>query len=162
MKYVLVGKIVNTFGIRGEMKVTIETDNLHRFDKGNTLYIGEDYEKAIVSSSRFHKGCCLLTINDLYDINSILDYVNKNLYIDLDEVRKPGEIYYDDLIGCMVYDDTILIGKVIDILEVPQGSLLQIEKLDKEISLVPNRKEFVNSVDIDNKKIVLNVIEGLL
>ncbi len=162
MKYALVGKIVNSFGIRGEMKVTIETDNLHRFDKGNTLYIGEEHEKVVVSSSRIHKGCCLLTINESFDINSILNYINKNLYVDLDEVRKPGEIYFDDLIDCMVYDNDILIGKVIDILEVPQGSLLQIEKNNKEISLVPNRKEFINSIDIENKKIVLNVIEGLL
>ena len=66
MKYLEVGQIVSTHGIKGELKVKIITDNLDRFNKGNELFLGDDKEVVIISSSRLHQGMMLITINIKY------------------------------------------------------------------------------------------------
>ena len=162
MRYLEVGQIVKTHGIKGELKVKILTDNLSRFDKGSVLYVGEDKKEVTITSSRVHQGMILITINELYDINKVLDYVNKMMYVDIDSVEDDEDgYYYDDLIGCDVFVNDEKIGVVNDIIEVPQGELLEID-INGEMKLVPYVDEFISSVDIDNKKIVITPIEGLL
>lgn len=157
----LVGKIVGTHGIKGELKVKSDT-SFDRFKKGNVLYI-EKEEKIIINSSRVHKGLHLITINGLTNINDVLMYVNKNIYVPHDRSElKEGEYYYEDLIGLICYDSNKEeIGEVIDLQEVPQGLILEIRGKEKTI-LIPYVDEFIEEIDLDNKKILINEIEGLL
>ena len=162
MKYLEVGKIVTTHGIRGEVKIKVITDNLSRFEKGSILYIGEAKEQIIVDNYRVQKNMVLLSFNGITNINDVLKYVNQMLYVDIDEVRDEDEIYYDDLIDCIVLVDEQVIGVVTDVIEVPQGEILQIKKQNGKNVLVPFVDEFIVSVDIENKKIVIDPIEGLI
>ena len=157
----LVGKIVGTHGIKGELKVKSDT-SFDRFKKGNVLYI-EKEEKIIINSSRVHKGLHLITINGLTNINDVLMYVNKNIYVPHDRSElEEGEYYYEDLIGLICYDSNKEeIGEVIDLQEVPQGLILEIRGKEKTI-LIPYVDEFIEEIDLDNKKILINEIEGLL
>lgn len=157
----LVGKIVGTHGIKGELKVKSDT-SFDRFKKGNVLYI-EKEEKIIITSSRVHKGLHLITINGLTNINDVLMYVNKNIYVPHDRSElEEGEYYYEDLIGLICYDSNKEeIGEVIDLQEVPQGLILEIRGKEKTI-LIPYVDEFIEEIDLDNKKILINEIEGLL
>ena len=160
MRYLSVGKIVTTHGIKGEVKIKPETNDFSRFSVGSKLYIGQDNEHIsnhiLIDSSRFQKDMVLLTFNNINNINDVLKFVGLNLYIDIDEVRLDGEIYYDDLIDCTVIVNNEEIGTVIDVIEVPQGEILRIKKKDGKVSLVPYVDEFVIDVDIDKKKIVIN------
>ena len=162
MKYLEVGKIVTTHGIRGEVKIQVITDNLSRFEKGSILYVGEAKEQIIVDNYRVQKNMVLLSFNGITNINDVLKYVNQMLYVDIDEVRDEDEIYYDDLIDCIVLVDEQVIGVVTDVIEVPQGEILQIKKQNGKNVLVPFVDEFIVNVDIENKKIVIDPIEGLI
>lgn len=162
MKYLEVGKIVTTHGIKGEVKVQVITDNLTRFNKDNILYVGNQKEKIIVDNSRFQKNMILLAFNNITNINDVLKYVGQVLYVDVDEVRDEDEIYYDDLIDCDVYVSEEKIGIVEDVIEVPQGEILKILKNDQTYALVPYVDEFIVDVDIIEKKIIIDPIEGLL
>lgn len=162
MKYLEVGKIVTTHGIKGEVKVKVVTDDISRFDKGNVLYVGDKHEKIVVDNYRVQKDMILLSFNDIKDINLVLKYVGLTIYVDLDEVRQDDEIYYDDLIDCEVFVNGKKVGIVVDVMEVPQGSILRIEKENGKLALVPYVDEFIVDVDIDNKKIIVDPIEGLL
>lgn len=162
MKHLEVGKIVTTHGIKGEVKVQVITDNLTRFNKGNILYVGNQKEKIIVDNSRFQKNMILLAFNNIININDVLKYVGQVLYVDVDEVRDEDEIYYDDLIDCDVYVSEEKIGIVEDVIEVPQGEILKILKNDQTYALVPYVDEFIVDVDIIEKKIIIDPIEGLL
>lgn len=162
MKYLEVGKIVTTHGIKGEVKVQVITDNIERFNKGNLLYLGDKKEKIIIDNSRFQKNMILLSFNKINNINDVLKYVNQTLYVDIDEVRTEDEIYYDDLIDCIVYVNNQKIGIVEDVIEVPQGEILKILKNNQEYALVPYVSEFIIDVDINEKKIIIDPIEGLL
>ena len=161
MRLLEVGEIVKTHGIKGELRVKISTDDLSRFDKGTILYIGDEKEPVVVTSSRMHQGMMLITVNSMFDINLVLKYVNKIIYCDVDALDNGDDIYYDDLIDCKVLVDGKEVGIVNDIIEVPQGLLLEINVKGK-MKLVPYVDEFISDVDIDNKVIVVTPIEGLL
>lgn len=161
MRLLEVGEIVKTHGIKGELRVKISTDDLSRFDKGTILYIGDEQESVVVTSSRMHQGMMLITVNSMFDINLVLKYVNKIIYCDVDALDNGDDIYYDDLIDCKVLVDGKEVGIVNDIIEVPQGLLLEINVKGK-MKLVPYVDEFISDVDIDNKVIVITPIEGLL
>lgn len=166
-KYLEVGKIVTTHGIKGELKVLPDTSFVEtRFEVGNVLFIkkGKEFEPVKITSSRFHKNTVLITINNLTDINLVLGYVGLVLYVaseDLEELDE-NDFYYDDLIGLNAYVEGEVIGVVEDVVAVPQGELLKIKKLDQTFALIPFVNEFVGEVDIDNKKVIITPIEGLL
>ena len=80
MEFVCIGKIVNTFGLKGELKVAYSTDFVsERFKKGSIVYLGEEKAPFVVKSYRLHKGFLLVVFNDNEDINLVEKY--KNLYI---------------------------------------------------------------------------------
>lgn len=169
MKYLEVGKIVTTHGIKGELKVSITTDTLSRFNVGNKLYLkkGSEYIEVIIDSFRMHKGMALITINNLKNINDVLAYVGLFLYVNREELDdlNEGQYYYEDLIGLDVYDKTVesgKIGEVIDVIEVPQGEILRIKLNNGKKGLVPFVDEFIIDVDIENNILIINTIEGLL
>ena len=166
MKYLNVGRIVTTHGIKGEVKVKVETDDDSRFSKNNKLYVGADEKhisgEIIIDNARYQKDMILLSFNNIKDINDVLKYVGLSLFVDIDEVRVDGEIYYDDLIDCKIIADGKEVGIVIDVMEVPQGEILRVKKKDGKIALIPYVDEFIENVDINKKEIIINPIEGLL
>lgn len=157
----LVGKIVGTHGIKGELKVKSDT-SFDRFKKGNVLYI-EKTQEIKIDSHRQHKGMELITINGLKNINDVLCFVGKDIYVphDRNELEE-GEFYYEDLIGLMCYDSkNELIGEVVDLQEVPQGIILEVKGKEKTI-LIPYVDEFIKDIDLENNAIYISEIEGLL
>lgn len=168
MKYLEVGKIIATHGIKGEVKVALSTAfPFERFKKGNVLHIkdGSNYLEIKIDTFRIHKELGLISFNNITNINNVLEYVGKYIYVDKETLEKLDEnnFYYDDLIGLIAYtDNDEKIGEVIDILEVPQGAILVIEKSDKKEALVPFVEEFIKDVFLDEKKIIITPIEGLL
>lgn len=166
MKLNLVGTIVSTHGIKGEVKIKSDS-SFERFKKGSKLYIkNKDITKEIIiDSHRVHKDLDLITFNGLTNINDVLEYIGYEVYVDiegLDELED-DEFYFDDLIGLNAFDeDGKKLGTIRDINEVPQGIILELEKADKTTSYIPFVDEFIKEVDLENKKIIITPIEGLL
>lgn len=156
-EYFLVGSIVNTHGIKGEVKVKSET-NLDRFEKGNMLYLkkGNKYMQITIDSHRTHKGMELITFNGITNINDVLDYKGCNLYVKHDD---EDTLYYEDLIGKDILVDGKVVAKVKDIREVPQGIILECEA-DGKTKFIPYVDAFIKEVGKDY--IVVTPIEGLL
>ena len=156
-EYYLVGNIVNTHGIKGEVKVKSET-NLDRFEKGNMLYLkkGNKYITITIDSHRKHKGMDLITFNGINDINDVLDYKGCNLYVKHED---EDTLYYEDLIGKDILVDGVTRGKVTDIREVPQGIILECD-CDGKTKFIPYVDAFIKEVKEDS--IIVTPIEGLL
>ena len=97
------------------------------------------------------------------NINDVLCYVNKDIYVPHDRSElDEGEYYYEELIGLECYDSKDnYIGPVIDLQEVPQGLILEIKGKNKTI-LVPFVEAFIDGIDLEEKKLYINEIEGLL
>lgn len=155
---IYIGKIVNTHGIKGEIRILSDIDyKKDIFKIGNTLYIGKHKTPLIIKTYRVHKNFDMVTFNDINDINEVLKYKGENVYINKNEIKIDG--YFDEeLIGLEVYTYK-LIGVVKEIRKGYQD-LLVIEG-NKEY-LIPKIEPFINKIDIEDKKIYINSIEGLI
>lgn len=164
MEYILIGKIINTFGIKGELKVEVHTDFVdERYSDGSIVYIGDDYKEYICKKYRIHKGYVLLTFKGFEDINLIEHLKNKKIYIKEEDLKPLTNAYYfKDLMDCEVYMDNRLTGKVISVEEGKTCSYIRVEKEDGNTSLVPVLDVYLEKVDINNKRIDLKHLDGLL
>lgn len=164
MEYVFLGKIVNTFGIRGELKIQYATDFIaERFKKGSKVYVGPNKLEFVVKSYKLHKGFLLVLFEDNEDINLVEKYKGLSIYKAKDDVKplKKGDYYFSDLYNLDVYVDDELVGKVINVEEGISSNYLRVLHDNKE-SLVPFVKAFIKNVDLQNNRIDINNIEGLL
>lgn len=169
MAYIRIGRIVNTHGIRGELKISSESDfDELRYKKGNTVYlkVKEGYVPFTVASFRLHKGFPLISFAGLGNINLVEQYKGMPVYIDAKD-RQPlpeGEYYRDQLIGLKALDqDGELLGEVTAVEETAGAqNNLRIRTPDEKEFLVPNVAAFVTGVDLQKGEIRIRRIEGLL
>ncbi len=163
MEYIKIGVIANTHGLKGEVKVKSFTE-FDRFKKGNSIYLkhNEEYIKIVVKSHRVHSGLDLVIFEGYEDINKIEIYKGSELYIHIDDrdELEEDEFYYDELVGLEVYYNDELLGKVTNIMDVPQGEILVIKRKDKKDVLIPFENKFINYMD--DEKIICENLEGLL
>lgn len=168
MEYISIGRIVNTHGIKGELKVESWSDfDEERYEKGNRVYIYHDgkYIPFTVSSFRFHKNHTLVTLSEIHDINEAEIYKNDEICIDSNDRGElpEGEYYQDDLIGMKaVSEDGEELGTITDVEETfGTQNHLRIAGKTKDI-LVPYVPAFVKDVDEKEGIVTIHVMEGLL
>ena len=167
MEYVNVGKIVNTRGLKGDLKVIPSTSFIEeRFARGSILYISfknEIIEVEVVKSSKDPK-FVYVAFKDYQDINLVEKFKGCDIVYPVEQLRDLEEdnYYYHDLLTMEVYLDTKYIGKVGNIEESNKITMIRVLKDDNKEILILFMKQFIKSVDVENKKIYLNDIEGLL
>ena len=118
----------------------------------------------IVLKYRMHKGRLLLTFEGYEDINLIEMYRMVEIYKSTDDIEplKEGEYYFRDLMNLKVYVDDNCVGTVVDVEEGTTSNFIRVKKNDNTEALVPFLPVFIKSVSLNEGKIVLNYIEGLL
>ena len=161
MNYIYIGEIVNTHGIKGEVRII--SDFKYKkdiFKNGFNIYIGKEKIKQVINTYRIHKNYDMVTFIGINDINDVLDYKGLNVYINRDELDIDG-ILDEDIIDMKVYSKEKEIGIVTEILKSKAHDILVVEK-DKKRFLIPYIDEFIENIDLENKKILINEIEGLL
>lgn len=164
-----VGKIVNTHGIAGEVRVISETDfQEERFTKGSILYIKKDQHSTplpyIVESHRKHKQFDLLKFKDHPTINDVESLKGTKLYVNKEQLTPLGEneFYYHEIIGCEVFTESgELIGQVKEILSPGANDVWVVKTKDKDV-LLPYIEEVVKEINIENRSIVIHVMDGLI
>ena len=166
-KYLEIGQIVNTFGIKGMVKVKPFTDDIKRFEKLETIYIQnkngkKEYE---IEEVKYHKNMVLIKFKDINNINDAEELRQSYLLIDRDkeEPLEDGVYYIVDLIGLEVYtDEGKLLGKVDDIFNTGSNDVYVVKnELGKQI-LLPGIPEVLKKVDLENKRITVHLIPGLI
>ena len=124
MEYIYVGKIVNTHGIKGEIRILSDFKYKNEIFKENfKLYIGTQKQEMIIKNYRKHKMYDMVLFYDINDINEVLKYKGQSVYINKDDIKVDG-YFFEDLIN--------------------------------------NIKPFIEKTDLENKKIYINEIEGLI
>lgn len=166
MEYIKVGRIINTHGIRGELKVFPLTDNLDRFDDLKIVYIGNNKEKVEIEQVKYHKGLAIIKLKEFHNINQVLKFKDDFLYIDVeDKVELPEDHYFIfDIVDCNVYDTKgRKIGVVTNVLQYTSNDVYVVKDMEKNKEyLIPAVKEFVVDIDVENKKIIIDPIEGMI
>ncbi len=171
-KWYTVGKIVNTHGIRGEIKVISQTDFAEeRFAPGSKLLMvdeqGGQSMEVTIQSSREHKNMYMLKIDGFNDINQVEKYKGWSLKIsEVDQGElEDGEYYYHEIIGCKVMtEDGEELGVITEILSPGANDVWVVDRpkgAGKPI-LLPVIDEVVLKVSVTEKQVTVRLMEGLI
>ncbi len=164
MEYIEIGKIHNTFGIKGQLKVECRTDfPEERYAEGSTVYIGEEKFPLVVKDARFHKGSLLVLFEAHEDINLVEKYKGMSIYKSLEDIEPLEDGYYfRDIEGLDAYVGDSKVGYVQYMEEGTPFNYMRIKKEDGTSSLVPFSDVFVEEVDLENHLVRIVKMEGLL
>ncbi|CAM5186984.1 Ribosome maturation factor RimM OS=Ureibacillus acetophenoni OX=614649 GN=rimM PE=3 SV=1 [Ureibacillus acetophenoni] len=172
MEWFNVGRIVNTHGIKGEVRVISTTDfEETRFAPGNRLAVfKKDDKKPIwvtVESARRHKNFILLTFEGLNNINLVEPFKEGLLKVTKDQLDEDelgeNEFYYFEIIGCEVFsEEGEHLGVITEILETGANDVWELKAPTGKKHYIPYIEDVVKEIDIDEKKITIHVMEGLL
>ncbi|AMB96965.1 ribosome maturation factor RimM [Aerococcus urinaeequi] len=171
-QYYLVGKIVNTQALRGEVRVMATTDfPEERFKIGATLAIfngNKLVETVEVDGHRLHKNFNLLHFKGKDNINDVEKFKGFDLKVagterEADELDE-NEFYYDDIIGLEVYTtDEIYLGKVREITSLPSNDVWAIQRPNKgKDILIPYIEDIVLEIDLSGNRVVIEPMDGLI
>ncbi|MEN6520283.1 MAG: ribosome maturation factor RimM [Armatimonadota bacterium] len=160
---VVIGTVVAPFGIKGEVKVKIETDFPERFEDQEEVWLQPKTGQgrlARIESIRFHQGGALIKFEGCGDRSSAEGLRGAELRIDESELMEldAGQYYVHDILGLDVYTtDGENIGKVTDVL---QGAGNDIYVTPK--AMIPAVKEFVQEIDLAGGKMIVKLIDGMI
>ena len=167
MKDILeIGQIVNTRGLRGEVKVNSFSQDSKRFEKLDVIYIKENNELKSykIEKVTYNKNQVILKLENINHIDYAEKLRNKYIYVKKSQLEDlPEGVYYiSDLIGLDVYDEkNNYLGKVDDIFSTKSNDVYVIKNELGVTKLLPGTDEVIKNIDFDNKKIVVNLIKGL-
>lgn len=157
------GKIINTHGVRGEVKIENYCDDEIFFKKIKTVYIDSVPYNFI--SKRPHKNFVLAVIENIDTVEKAMALKNKVIYFDKDSIKlKEGQFFISDIIGFDVFDERSSknIGKLYRVDELPHTRLYIIKNEDDIDIMIPDVPEFVKNVDFESKTITVSTIKGML
>ena len=162
-KYIEIGKIVNTYGIKGQLKIVPYTDNIKRFEKLKKIYINE--KEYLIENVKYIKNIVILKLQGINTIEQAEEYRNLYMYIDRkDAIKLPKDTYFiRDLIGIEVYtNDGEKLGIIDDIFKTGSNDVYFVRNsLGKQIVL-PAISSVIEKIDLENKKVTVNLIKGLI
>ena len=163
-KYLEIGQIVNTFGIKGMVKVKPFSDDIRRFDKLKNVYIKKNSieEKYIIEEVKYHKQMVLIKFKGIDKIEEA--ELLKNSYILInredEEPLEEGVYYIVDLLGLDVYtDENILLGNLEDIYNTGSNDIYVVKDENGKQILLPGIPDVIKEVDIENKKIIVHLLK---
>ena len=162
-----IGQIVNTFGIKGMVKVKPFTDDIRRFDELKTVYVEKnsnqtEYE---IEEVKYHKDMVLIKFKGIDKVEQAEMLRNSYLTVSRDSVEKleEGRYYIVDLLGLEVYtDEQILLGTLDDIFNTGSNDIYVVKDKQGKQILLPAIQDVIKQIDIENKKIIVHLLPGLI
>ncbi len=161
MEYIYIGEIVNTHGLKGEVRIL--SDFKYKdlvFKKGFVLYVGRFKDELKINTYRVHKAYDMVTFDGINSIDEVIIYKGDKVYINKEDIQV-DDYFHEDIIGLNAFVDDKPIGVVEYILENKAHEILVIVNGDNK-HMVPYINDFIKNIDIKNKRIDINSIEGLI
>lgn len=162
-----IGKIVNTKGLKGEVKVLSSSDfKDSRFKKGAKIYLKQKNQQQELEIEKWsvYKNFDIIKFIGYNNINEVEKLKNQNIYAEelTDEVLEEGEYFFNELINYQVEIDNQIIGQVIDVYDQINRTYIAIKKNNGIVKKIPFIEAFISEVNKKNKTIIITPIEGLL
>ena len=168
MNYFNVGKIVNTQGLQGEMRVLSVTDFAEeRFKKGNILALFDKKDQFVmdveIASHRKVKNFDIIKFKGMYHINDIEKFRDFTLKVREEDLTdlEDGEFYYHEIIGLEVYENDILLGRIKEILQPGANDVWVVKRKGKRDLLLPYIPPVVLGIDVEQGRVDVEIPEGL-
>lgn len=162
MKYVLIGKIVNTHGLKGEVRILSEFRYKDRvFVPGMKIYIGKDKHEEEIVSYRHHKIFEMIMINGYNDIDEVLKFKGEYVFVNKEDIKlNEGEYLDEDIVGLKVVCDGEVKGIVRKIEKHSKNEILVIKNEDNNY-LIPYNFDIIENVDLKKREMIVKNILGL-
>ncbi|MCX7710384.1 MAG: ribosome maturation factor RimM [Clostridia bacterium] len=162
-----IGKIVNTHGVKGEVKIKPFTDDPQRYTKLKWVYVdfNGNLAKMHLESVKFFKGMVIVKFKEITDLNAAEALKGAVLKIDRENaVKLPKDAFFIcDLIGCEVFEESgYPLGKLTDILKTGSNDVFVVKGENNREVLVPALKSVVKEISLENNKMVVQLPEGLI
>ena len=158
-RYLEAGQIVNTHGVRGEVRIRPWADEAAFLTRFRRFYM--DGAEVTVRSCRVHKGMCIASLAGVDDVNAAMALKGKIIFIDREDAHLPaGTVFLQDIIGAKCVDEAgHELGVIDDVISEPAASVLVIRG-EREI-LIPDVPAFVLKKDADNGVVTVRLIDGM-
>lgn len=162
MKYVLIGKIVNTHGLKGEVRILSSFKYIDRvFIPGMKIYVGKDKIEEEINSYRHHKMFEMITMCGYDNINQILKYKGDYVFVNKEDIKLNDNEYLDeDIIGLKVICDDRELG-IVRKIEDHNGNYILVVKNDDKNYLIPYNFDIIINIDLEKKEMYVKNIVGL-
>ena len=159
MKYIYIGKIVNTHALKGEVRIISNFEYKDRvFNISNKLYIGKDKCEEVIETYRKHKNYDMVKFKNIDNINDVLKYKGMNVYFDEDELKlSDDEILIEELPLYSIYSNDKLIGKIEEYRSDNGNNMVRVNN-----KLIPYNNSFITKIDKNKKIIYMHDIEVFL
>ena len=166
-EYFEIGQIVNHFGIKGMVKVNPFTDDISQFEKLKSILLVKDgkLSEVEIEETKYSKNQVLLKLKGIDTVEEAEKYRGCYLKIARSNSKKlPKDTYFiADLLGLTVYtDENILLGKVEDIFNSGANDIYVIKSEDGKQILLPGTKEVIKQIDLEQERITVHIIKGLI
>lgn len=166
-EYFEIGQIVNHFGIKGMVKVNPFTDDISQFEKLKSILLVKDgkLSEVEIEETKYSKNQVLLKLKGIDTVEEAEKYRGCYLRIARSNSKKlPKDTYFiADLLGLTVYtDENILLGKVEDIYNSGANDIYVIKSEDGKQILLPGTKEVIKQIDLEQERITVHIIKGLI
>lgn len=158
-KYIEAGRITNTHGVSGEVKIEVWLDSPDFLKKFKRIFL-DDRELKILSA-RVHKGFLITKLEGVEDVNAAMALKGRTVYILRQDAKLPkGAYFIQDIIGARVQDEQgRQIGVLSEVLERPASNIYVVRGAEEH--LIPAVPEFVVSADPEAGVITVHMIEGM-
>ena len=158
-QYIEAGRIVNTHGVAGEVKIEVWLDSPQFLKSFKRCFI--DRREVKLLSARVHKGFLIAKLENVEDVNAAMALKGRTVFIDRADARLPkGAFFLQDIIGAAVVDESgSEIGKLVDVMETPASNVYVVKGETEH--LIPAVPEFILSTDAENGIITVHLIEGM-
>lgn len=158
-QYIEAGRIVNTHGVHGEVKIEVWLDSAEFLSSFKRVFIGEREIK--IESAFVHKGFLIAKLEGVYDVNAAMTFKGREISILRADAKLPkGAFFISDIIGAsVVTEDGAEIGKLVNVLERPASNIYVVKGETEH--LIPAVPEFIMSTDAENGVITVRLIEGM-
>ncbi len=165
-EYFEIGQIVNTFGIKGMVKIMPYTDNINRFDDLKKVYvvIKQTKKQYEVEEVKYHKGMVLLKFKGIDKVEDAENLRNAILEVERKDAAKleEGSYYIADLIGMPVYtDEGKILGTLEDIFNTGSNDIYVVKTEDHKQILLPAIQDVIKEILLEKNKIIVHITPGL-
>ena len=162
-----VGVITTTHGVRGEVKVFPTTDDPKRYKKLKKVYLdtGREFLPLEIQGVKFFKQFVIVKFKGIDNINDIEMYKQKSLYVDRKDAvpLKEDEYFIADMVGIEVYtDDGEKFGVLKEVMETGANDVYIIDSINHGEVLVPAIKQCILDVDIEENRMDIHLMDGLI
>lgn len=166
-EYLKLGQIINTHGVRGEVKIFPLTDDIKRFKKLKFVFMksGKEYEKVNIESLKYVKQFPVIKLEGVSTMNDAEKLKQQYIYINRENaVKLPKDTYFiADLIGLKVItEENEEIGIIEDVFSTGSNDVYQVKSSEGKEILIPAIKDVIKSVDIEQGFVKITLLEGLI